>query len=117
MSTNFREEDIPNDDRRIALSTDLRFMRGQIISLLKEYVETDDWAEFVKRHNHAVNNHCFQLEMPEIAYEIECSISIELSTSTARSDLEDALIDALESAVADVEYCDSVNAAVSITEY
>ena len=113
---NFNESDIPNDDRRVSLSTDLRFMRGHVMDLLKEYVDTDDWSDFIDRHNRAVNNHAFKLEMPEVAYEIECTVSIELSTATSRSDLEDALVDALESAVGDLEYCDSVSAAVEITE-
>ena len=112
----FREEDIPNDDRRASLANDLRFMGGQIMDLLKEYVDTDEWSDFIERHNRAVSNHAFKLEMPEVAYEIECTVSIELSTATSRSDLEDALVDALESAVGDLEYCDSVNAAVEITE-
>ena len=114
---NFSKTLIPDDAQRSSYNKDLDFMRKNLMEFLTDHVDNSDWADFVQTYNKQIFNSAFRLELPERRYEIECSITIELSTTSTRDELEDSFIEALESAAADVEYCDAVNASIEINEY
>ena len=107
--------DIPNPQRCESINADLVFIRLQLLKVLEEHCDSQELFEFVDMHNRHVRNTAFELELPEVRYELECTVSIDISTSTSTDELERTFREALESAAEDVEYC-SVSVGVDIIE-
>ncbi len=108
-------QDIPNPTRCESINADLVFIRLQLLKVLEENCDSQELFEFVDMHNRHVRNAAFELELPEVRYELECSVTIDISTRTNPDELEQAFREALESAAEDVEYC-SVSVGVDLVE-
>lgn len=101
----FSTEHVPNSEHRTSLNRDLATMRFELVGLVKEYLDSDTWLDFVSDFNARINNSAFNIEMPETEYRVDCTVTLEFSSSRNPRELKEELIEALSNAADDVEDC------------